>query len=610
MRMQKAVVAGLIVFSLTGAGCRRTATDAVAYKDEIPPPAEPLIKQLPAVGRYGGRFVLGETNNPRTFNAMMANETSSTDITDRLFGFLVDYNLATQQYEPGIAKSWEVAADGVTWTFHLRKGAAFSDGHPITAEDVLFSFELVYDEKLHPAKQEMLLSGGQNFKVTAPDAYTIVIDTGKPHAGLLDALTPGNLPIMPKHTLADAYRNGTFAAAYNVSTPPEKLVTSGAWRLSQHVTNEKTVLVRNPYHYAFDQNKQRLPYLDELVILVVPDQDAADLKFRAGGVDAVDDVKPENYKWYEENQQKGNFTLYDVGASQATHLMWFNLNKVQPAIKGVKPTHGKKLGEPFVDPAKYEWFNNASFRRAISMAIDREALIKGALFGYGEKNWSQMTSSNKAWHSPDLVKHDYNPSEAKKLLAGLGMKDADGDGFLEDTSGNQVSFMLKTNSSNALRVSMANFIRDDLARIGVRMLLTPIDFNTLVSNIIDNFQYEAIILGFQSSVPPTPFGGQNVYRSSGESHFWFIRQQKPATSEEARINRALDEMLTTQDHQVQKAKWDEIANTMNDQAWFIWLPIQTIKVPVSNRFGNVSPSVMAHRILWNIDRVFLKPRES
>jgi peptide/nickel transport system substrate-binding protein len=600
----------LLAVVMMSAGCRRTANESVAYKDEIPPPAEPLIKLLPEVGRYGGRFVLGETNNPRTFNAMMANETSSTDITDRLFGFLVDFNLATQQYEPGIAKSWEVAPDGVTWTFHLRKGAAFSDGHPITAEDVLFSFEVVYDETLHPAMQEMLQSGGQNFQVTAPDPHTVVINTGKPHAGLLDALCPGNLPIIPKHTLGEAYKNGTFAAAYNVSTPPEQLVTSGAWRMAQHVSNEKTVLVRNPYHYAFDQNKQRLPYLDELVIVVVPDQDAADLKFRAGGVDAVDDVKPENYRWYEENQEKGNFTLYDVGASQATHLMWFNLNKVQAPVRGGKPTHGKKPGEPFVDPVKYDWFSKADFRRAVSMAIDREALIKGAFFGYGEKNWSQMTSSNKVWHSPDVLKHDYNPAEAKKLLAGLGFRDANGDGFLEDARGNQLSFMLKTNSSNALRLSMANFIRDDLAKIGVRMTLTPIDFNTLISNIIDNFQYEANILGFQSSVPPTPFGGQNVYRSSGESHFWFIRQQKPSTPEEARIDRALDDMLTTQDRQVQKARWKDIENTINDQGWFIWLPIQTIKLPVSNRFGNVQPSVMAHRILWNIDRVFLKPRES
>ena len=150
------------------------------------------------------------------------------------------------------------------------------------------------------------------------------------------------------------------------------------------------------------------------MILVVPDQDAADLKFRAGGVDAVDDVKPENYRWYEENQKKGNFTLYDVGASQATHLFWFNLNKVQPPIRGAKPTHGKRLGEPFVDPVKYEWFNNRDFRRAISMAIDRDALIKGAFYGYGEKNWSQMTQPNKEWHSPDLVKLRLQPGRGEE----------------------------------------------------------------------------------------------------------------------------------------------------------------------------------------------------
>ena len=76
------------------------------------------------------------------------------------------------------------------------------------------------------------------------------------------------------------------------------------------------------------------------------------------------------------------------------------------------------------------------------------------------------------------------------------------------------------------------------------------------------------------------------------------------------MDRALDEMLTTQDHQLQKERWKEIQNIVNDQGWFIWLPIQRIKVPVSNRFGNVQPSVMAHRILWNIDRVFVKPRQS
>jgi peptide/nickel transport system substrate-binding protein len=609
-RLFAALACVLLIGAALSSGCRRRAAEVSEYTDTVPPPEEPLVKQVPVVGRHGGRFVLGETNPPKTFNGLMATETSSTDITDQLFGFLVGYNNATQQHEPGLAKSWEVSPDGVTWTFHLRKGAAFSDGHPLTSEDVLFNFQVVYDPVLHPVSQEMLQVGGRNFTVTAPDPYTVVIDTGRPHTGLLDALCRGGMPILPKHVLEDAYRNGSFAAAYNISTPPEKLVTSGAWRLVQYVPGEKTVLGRNPHYYAFDQDRQRLPYLDELVFLVVPDQDAADLKFRSGEVDGVDDIKPENYRWYEDNQNSGNYTLHDLGAAQSTQILWFNLNKVQPAAPGNKPAPGKTVGEPFVDPVKYEWFNNRDFRRAVSMAIDRDALIQSVFFGHGEKNWSQATRSNKEWHSPDLIKYDHNPDEAKKLLAGMGFSDRNGDGFLEDRSGRQVGFTLKTNSSNLLRINMANFVRDDLAKVGIRMTLTPIDFNTLISNLRSDFQYDAILLGFQSGVPPSPQNGQNVWRSSGESHNWFIRQQTPATPREARIDQLLDEMLTNQDRHAQKAAWREIQNIVNDECWFIWLPILKVQLPVSNRFGNIQPSIMAHRIIWNIDQVFVKPRES
>ena len=290
--------------------------------------------------------------------------------------------------------------------------------------------------------QEMLQSDGKNFTLTAPDPYTVVINTGKPHAGLLDALCPGNLPIIPKHTLHESYKNGTFAAAYNVSTPPDKLVTSGAWRLGQHVTNEKTVLVRNPYYFGFDQNKQRLPYLDELVILIVPDQDAADLKFRAGGIDAVDDVKPENYRWYEENQQKGNFTLYDVGASQATHLMSFNLNKCNPpfAARSRRTVNASESRLPI--RSNTEWFNNRDFRRAISMAIDRDALIKGAYYGYGEKNWSQIDELEQGVALARFRQARLQPVRSEEAARRNRVQGhATATAFLEDARGNQVSFI-------------------------------------------------------------------------------------------------------------------------------------------------------------------------
>ena len=176
-----------------------------------------------------------------------------------------------------------------------------------------------------------------------------------------------------------SYKKGDFASAYNVSTPPDKIVTSGPWRVAQYVPGEKTVLGRNPYFFGVDKQNRRLPYLDEIVFLIVPDLDAADLKFRAGELHGLDDVKPENYRWYQDNQQKGNFTLYDLGPDLNTNHFWFNLNKVQ------KPTPGKKIGDPFVDPVKYSWFSNPMFRRAVSMAIDRDAMIPSVFFRRGRQ---------------------------------------------------------------------------------------------------------------------------------------------------------------------------------------------------------------------------------
>jgi ABC-type transport system substrate-binding protein len=107
-------------------------------------------------------------------------------------------------------------------------------------------------------------------------------------------------------------------------------------------------------------------------------------------------------------------------------------------------------------------------------------------------------------------------------------------------------------------------------------------------------------------VPPSPANGQNVWRSSGETHEWFIKQQKPATPQEARIDELLDQIITTQDLEARRAAWKEIQTIVNDQAWMIWLPILDYMLPASNKFGNLQPSIMAHRLLWNIERVYAK----
>ena len=586
-------------------GCRRRAAETAEYSDPHPLPEDPMVVEAPTIGKHGGRFVFAETGNPRTFNGMMANETSSTDITRRnLFTTLVDYDNGTQQFVPMLAKSWETAGDGVTWTFHLRRGAKFSDGHPITSEDVLFSAQLALDPVLHPAIQDLLKLEGKPLEFSAPDTHTVIVKTPKPMGTLL--ISVGSLEIYPKHVVEAAYKSGNFASTYNVSTPPDQIVTSGPWRVVQYVPGERTIIGRNPYWFGLDKAGKRLPYLNEVVFLVVPDQDAADLKFRAGELDGIDNIKPENYRWYEDNQQKGNYTLYSLGPENNSRFFWFNLNKVQPSVGEEKPPPGKRVGDSVADAAKYAWFSNPVFRRAVSMAIDREGMIRSVFYGEGSKSWSISGPSNKEWYTPGLVHFDYNVAESKKLLAGLGYKDGNGDGILEDAKGNPISFQLKTNSDNVMRVATANFIKDDLAKVGIRVTLTPIDFNSLITNLRNDLQFEAILMGSQSGVPPDPANAQNLLRSSGISHYWFVRQQKPATPEEAQVDRLVDDLVTTLDMAQRKEIWKQIQNIWNEQVWTVWLPTLNVKIPMSNRFGNAQPSIMAHRLIWNIDRVYVK----
>ncbi len=154
---------------------------------------------------------------------------------------------------------------------------------------------------------------------------------------------------------------------------------------------------------------------------------------------------------------------------------------------------------------------------------------------------------------------------------------------------------------------MANFIKDDLAKVGIECIPAPVEFNTLVTNIREDFQYDAGLLGLQSGVPPDPGMGQNVWRSSGITHYWNIKQAHPETPQEAEIDHMMDECVSTIDFAKRKQAWDRVETILNDQAWFVWLPTIKVKVPVRNGFGNLQPVIIPHRILWNIDRVFVKP---
>jgi peptide/nickel transport system substrate-binding protein len=565
MGRRNAILVGLAAVLVLGGSAR-------------PSPAQPLRLRMREVGVPGGRFVIGVTNDAKTLNPIMSNETSSSEVSDRLFTALTEYDNVAQDVRPALARSWETSPDGLTWTWHLRRGARFSDGHPITAEDVLFSFAVAYDSTLHQTIYDLLTPRGQKMQVSAPDSYTVVTRLSEPYAVLVPAV--GALRILPRHVLERAWRAGRFASSYGVSTPPESLVTSGPWKLKQFVPREKTVLTRNPFWFEVDARGRRLPYLEELVYVVVPDQNTLALKFQAGEVDGIDNVKAEDYGTFARNQTGGGYTLYDLGVALTSNFFWFNLNTVK------KPGGRKPVGAPCADPVRFAWFSSRDFRRAISMAIDRDAIIRSVFFGYGVRNWSLMTPGYRLFFTPRTTAPDYDPPAAKALLARIGFQDRDGDGVIEDARRNPVRFTLKTNAGST-RVLLANFVRDDLARIGIECTVAPVDNNTMLNNMREDFDYDAILAGLGAAVPPDPGMCGNFYRSSGAAHFWNTRPAPLAARQ--RLSARLDQIV-------------------DDQCWVIWLPTMKIRLPVRNRFGNVHPTILPQRLLWNIETVFVKPQ--
>ena len=284
---------------------------ASSIDTKIPLPDPPLVASCEP-GVRGGRLVVATFGDPKTFNPITANEGSSQDILRFLFAGLVNLDAPTQNITPALAESWSVAPDQKTWTFKLRKGLLWSDGQPLTADDVIFTFnDVIYNPNIVNVTADALTVKGKNFEVSKVDDYTVRIITPFVFAPFLDVI--GSASIIPKHVLAQAVQEGRFTSVYGINTKPEELVCDGPFRLKAFHPGQSTLMERNPYFWEVDKQGQRLPYLDTVIYTVVPDMQAITLNFLAGESDVNEMVRPYEYDHYKDEAAKGRFTLLDTG---------------------------------------------------------------------------------------------------------------------------------------------------------------------------------------------------------------------------------------------------------------------------------------------------------
>src|SRR5579875_293008 len=540
-------------------------------------------------GRRGGTITIALRSDPKTLNPALSLDLPSRDVMYCMNADLIHINRETQQTESALARSWSVSRDGRTYTLELRRGLRFSDGRPFTADDVIFTFRVYLDKKVNSPIRDLLIVGGKPITVEKTGPYTVQFHLAQPYAAA-DRLFDG-LPILPEHLLEKAYESGNFSRAWSIATPPSQIAGLGPFRLKEYVPGERIVLERNPYYWKFDRNGIRLPYLNEIRFLIVPSEDAQVVRFEAGDTDILSDFSAQDFALLQAQQQARHFRVYDLGPGLEYNFLFFNLNNL--ASKNLPQIVSKQT-----------WFKNVLFRRAVSYAIDRRAIVRLVYDGRAVPLWSQVTPGNKLWADPSLPHPSRSLAHARMLLksAGFSWKP---DGALVDERGQRVEFSILTSSSNAERSRMATLIQDDLSHLGMRVQVVSLDFHAMVDRLLSTFNYEAAVMGIASG-DTDPTSEMNVWLSSGDTHLWDLTEARPATPWEAEIDRLMNEQMVTLNYQRRKRMYDQVQRIIEENAPVIFTASPDILVAAKSRVGNFRPAILDPYALWNAEELYVR----
>jgi len=552
---------------------------------------EELLVLAGEMGHPGGRLVVALRAEPKTLNPLIALDAPSREVIGAMQADLVHINRATQLTEPALAKSWKISPDGLRYTLVLRSGLKFSDGYPLDADDVLFTFRVYLDEKVHAPQRDLLLFDGKPLSLRKTDSQTIVFQLPKPY-GVAERMFDG-WAILPKHLLEKPYEEGKIAQLGALATRPNEWAGLGPFRLKEYVAGQRLVLERNPYFWKADEKGNRLPYLNELVFLFVPSADAQVLRFQSGETDVISRLGAENFSVL--SRQEGNYTMVDAGPGFEYNFLFFNLSD---------PT--EKTPAEIVQRQK--WFREAKFRQAVSAAIDREAIVRLVYQGRGAPLWGLVTPGNRRWQDEKLPHPPRSLDRARTLLkeAGFSWTSAsDGEITLLDSGGKPVEFSVVTSSSNADRAKMATLIQDDLKQLGMRVAVVPLEFRSLLDRVTQTKEYDACVLGMVSP-DADPNVDVNVWLSRGGTHLWNPSQAHPATPWEAEIDRLIDEQMYARTFEQRKKLYDRAQELLREYQPIIFLASPDILTGAKKSVGNFRPAVLEPYVLWNVEQLYLK----
>ena len=537
--------------------------------------------------RTGGRLVVSKSAGPRTFNRLLSFDDQTTAITNCMMGSLIRINRQTQQPEAELAESWKTSPDGRTITFRLRPNIKYSDGATLSADDVLFTFQVINDPSVRTAASDQFNFEGRRVEIRKIDLFTVSVTFPIAYASAIRLFD--GLPILPRHKLEPVYREGRFEQAWSLSARPDEIVGIGPFKLKAYLPGQRVVLSRNEHYWKTDAAGRRLPYLDEIVFTIDPDRNTQRLRFQQGETDLFSPLASDDLDALAPLERQGKIRLFNLGPSLIREMLWFNL----------------AAGKPGVDPVKLAWFEDANFRRAISHAIDRQAIVRLAFNEKASPQWGFLSAGDKLWQNPAVATYPHDIPRAFALLSASGFRYDESARTLRDAQGRPVAFTLLTNAGNLLRQKMASLIQEDLARIGIKVTLAFLESRALLSRIDEGANYEACLLAIVSG-DADPTSHTNILMSTGPNHWWRARQSRPATAWEARIDQLMNRQMRTPATAARKKLFNEVQAIMAEQQPFIFLASRHLLVAAKSDLGNLKPALLPDFLLWNAEELYRK----
>ncbi len=430
----------------------------------------------------GGTLISAMPSDPSSMIGMVAGESASLAIGAYLFNSLLKYN-QNLDLAGELAESWQVAADNKTITFKLKSGLQWADGKPLTSEDVLFTWQLVTDEKTHSpyASDYQLVT-----KAEAPDAQTFIVHYSQPFAPALESWA--SLQVLPKHKLAGQDIHTTSFA--------QKPLGSHYYQLKEWRHGEYLKLEKNPKSVLGPAN------IDTLVERIIPDPAAQFLELMADNIDSMN-MDPITYARIIPSRPalQAQLNQYKELGNSYTYL-GFNLKR--------KP------------------FDDVRIRKAINYAIDKQEIIDGVYLGLGIAIASPYKPGTR-WSNPQLTPYPFDPAKAKQLLAEAGYQDSDGDGYVE-RDGKTLSFEMLTNLGNKQREKTAVIIQRRLKEVGIDTRIRTLEWASLLTNFIKPGDFDAVVMGWGLGLDPDQY---NIWHSSQQNpgQFNFIGYHNPVVDQ-------------------------------------------------------------------------------